>query len=89
MNKENVPKQNARILQLMSQYLNRYSTFIKRETVENIATSCRVSTSYAYQVLLAAACGLETEEDVSDRELFNEYFPHMIQELNQDDRDAQ
>lgn len=46
-----------------------------------------VSPEYAFSVVLAAALGLDIVDNAPDKQLFNNYFAHMIHRLDADEYD--
>lgn len=73
---------NYEVLGMLSNYLNNAPEFIKKDIVEEIVRDCQVSKKYAFTVLLAAACGLNIDDNSKDKELFSGYFLSMVHELN-------
>ena len=58
---------NARILQLMSRFLNEAPDFIRPEEVRMLTQDCGVGAQEAFALLLAAAVGLDVEARPEDR----------------------
>lgn len=81
MNKANFQEDNYRVFALLSNYLNYKSDFIKKEAIGEIV-KCGVSSEYAFGLILAAAFGFDIEDNVDDKELFNQYFIKMVHKLN-------
>lgn len=73
---------NSKALQILSNYLNNSSDFIKEELVKEIVNDCKISEEYSYALLLSAACGLNIDDNYMDKELFHLYFLPMIHQLN-------
>jgi len=76
---------NNKILQMLSNYLNNAPDFIEKKVIDDITRDCNVTVEYAFSVLLAAACGLNIDDNGDDRELFHQYFPSMIHLLKAED----
>lgn len=76
---------NHEVLTMLSNYLNNAPDFIMKDIVNEIVNDCNVSKKYAFTVLLAAACGLNINENDKDKELFNGYFIPMVRELKRSD----
>lgn len=72
---------NDKVLRMLSHYLNNAPDFIKKESIDDITRECDVSAEYAFSVLLAAACGLNINDNCDDREIFGQYFLPMIHPL--------
>ena len=70
-------KYNQRILKLLSLYLNDYSDAIKEEEVEKI-TKLGLSETEAVAILLATYLGLDINDNIEDKILYNEYIKNMI-----------
>lgn len=73
---------NARILQLMSRFLNEAPDFIRPEEVRMLMQDCGVGAQEAFALLLAAAVGLDVEARPADRALYHRYFPRMVHALD-------
>lgn len=89
MNRQEEPDRiqsyNNEVLEMLGKYLNNSPDFIQKELIEEIVNECHVTLEYAFTVLLAAACGLDTEENLRDEEMFRQYFLPMIRQLNADE----
>lgn len=79
---ENIIKMNSKIMLMLSNYLSNYPDFIQEDIINEIVDECHVSTQYAFAVLLAAACGLNIDENKADTYMFQQYFIPMIQKLD-------
>ncbi len=71
---------NARIVNLMSMYLNFMPKAVTPEALEDIASSCRLPRERAYAECLAALCEVGT--DRAERAFTAEYFVPMVHELD-------
>lgn len=71
---------NARIVNLMSMYLNFTPKAIELAALEEIASSCGIPRERAYAECLAALCEVGT--DRAEREFTASYFVPMVHELN-------
>ncbi len=74
-------RDNYRIFALLSDYLNNIPDFITKAGIEDIV-ECGVSTEYAFAAILAAVGGLDIDDNVEDKELFDLYFNKMIHKLD-------
>ena len=72
-----VEKYNQRILRLLSLYLNDYSDMIKEDEVKKI-TSIGLSKTDAVAILLATYLGLDINDNMEDKILYNEYIKNML-----------
>ncbi|MGM9637865.1 MAG: hypothetical protein ACI3YK_07790 [Eubacteriales bacterium] len=79
---ETVRKDNQRVLTLMSRYLNIAPDFIEGSVIRELTDECGLSVVEAYAYVLAAACGLKTDERQEDRRLFEESFLPMVHRLS-------
>ncbi len=74
---------NARLLRQLSLYLNLMPDAIDGSMVDEIALGMpKEQKEYAYAVLLATYCGLDTEYSASDKALFHERFTRMVHMQN-------
>ncbi len=74
---------NARLLRQLSLYLNLMPDAIDGTMVDEIAGGMpKEQREYAYAVLLATYCGLDTEYSPSDKALFHERFTRMVHMQN-------
>lgn len=74
---------NARLLRQLSLYLNLMPDAIDGSMVNEIALGMpKEQKEYAYAVLLATYCGLDTEYSPSDKTLFHERFTRMVHMQN-------
>lgn len=71
---------NARVVNLMSMYLNFMPQAITLETLDEIASSCRLPRERAYAECLAALCEVGT--DAADRRFTADYLVPMVHELD-------
>jgi hypothetical protein len=72
---------NYKVFALLSHFLNHAPDYIKKEEIREIV-QFGVTYEYAYAVLLTAALGLDIEENMEDKELFNRYFSRMVHKLD-------
>ena len=72
--------QNRRILTLLSRYLNDCPDYIQPEMMRQLM-DCGVDAETAFSLLMAAAMGLDVEDDPDDRALVHAFFPQMIHRL--------
>lgn len=74
---------NARLLRQLSLYLNLMPDAIDGAMVEEISCGMpKEQKEYAYAMLLATYCGLDTEYNPSDKALFHERFVRMVHMQN-------
>ena len=73
---------NFKVLKMLGNYLNNASDFIQKELVDEIVDECQVTREYTFTLLLAAACGLDIDNNAEDKELFYLYFLPMVHQLN-------
>jgi len=79
---DSIENLNYKVLEMISKYLNNAPDFIQKEIVDEIVAECHVTSEYAFTVLLAAACGLNTDENRQDAQIFNQYFIPMVHQLD-------
>jgi hypothetical protein len=75
-------QQNARVLQVLSSYLNQSPDFIDSTMINEVSRGDEALCELAYASLLAAACGVDRGQSLEDRELFDDYFRHMVHRLD-------
>ena len=73
---------NLRALELFSAYLNLCPRFIQAEDVKSLVEDCGVDEETAARLLMAAACGLDSENREPDRVLEEKYFRHAVHLLD-------
>ena len=76
-----IKEENCKVFDLISHYLLFNPDYITQEDLDEI-TRNGVSEEHAFQMLLAAACGLDIDTCQHDRELFEHYFTKMVRKLN-------
>lgn len=77
---ENIRRDNALLLRQLSLYLNLMPRAVDGEMVKSIAgeNSSKENKEYAFAALLAAYCGLDTENNPRHKALFHDRFTRMI-----------
>lgn len=78
---ETIGQDNRSVFAFLSAYLNNAPDLIKKEEIDEIV-GCGVTSEYAFCLLLAAAFGLNINENADDNDLFNHYFLNMGHKLN-------
>jgi len=73
---------NLRALELFSSYLHICPCFVTAEDVQSLTEGCGVDVETAQRLLVAAACGLNAEENEQDRVLEEQYFRYAIHLLD-------
>ena len=73
---------NLRALELFSSYLNLCPRYVKAEDVQTLVDACGVDEKTAVGLLMAAACGLNADENENDRVMEQRYFQHAIHLLD-------
>jgi len=81
---DQIKQDNRKIFALLSNYLNNAPDFINKDEMEEIM-ALGVSSEYAFAVVLAAAFGLEIDDNAADKQLFNNYFTRMLHRLDADE----
>lgn len=79
---------NQILLNKLSVFLNLEPDYIKGDKVEQIARDCGIDLQDAYCYLLANAMYMDLSESVVDREIFEDYFPYMVHEIDTDDYES-
>lgn len=79
--KDKVNEEDNKVFALLSNYLNHKPDFISKEEIDEIV-KYGVSSEYAFNVILAAALGLDIVDKVDDADLFNNYFNKMSHKLD-------
>ena len=79
---DTVMEQNELILTLMSQYLNYAPRFLTAETVESLASECKISNDEAFLALFGAALGLDCADNKEHRLLERLYLRTGILRLD-------
>lgn len=77
----NADPSNARILQLLSEYLTFTPALIQPEAMREMTEGCGVSERDAFAMLLAAGCGLDITDNPADKQLYHDYFHEMVHPL--------
>ena len=72
---------NARLLDVLSRFMNSDPTAITREAVLDLAAECDISLDEAYQALLAAWCDLDASRP-EDARLCRGRFPKMLRRVD-------
>jgi len=72
---------NLRALELFSSYLHICPRFVKADDILSL-TECGVDAETAQRLLVAAACGLDSEAREQDRIMEEQYFRHAIHLLD-------
>ncbi len=78
---ETISQDNRSVFAFLSAYLNNAPDLIKKEEIDEIV-ACGVTSEYAFTLLLAAAFGLDINENADDNDLFNHYFLKMCHKLD-------
>lgn len=73
-------KENDRLLQLWSVYLNENPRALDTETVTSLARECGIPDEDAFRALFAAACGLDVAGNADDRRMERLYFVPGLRE---------
>lgn len=73
---------NQRILKLLSFYLNTHSDFIEASIIDELVSECGLSVKEAFALVLAEVCGLDLEDSLEDRLLYETYFLPMLTPLD-------
>ncbi|WP_379145184.1 hypothetical protein [Paenibacillus sp. sgz500992] len=79
--KDKVNEEDNKVFALLSNYLNNKPDFISKEEIDEIV-KYGVSIEYAFNVIFAAALGLDIVDKVDDADLFNKYFNKMSHKLD-------
>lgn len=82
MSLDKIEKYNSKIMERLSLYLNLQPDFIKEDMIDELVRECNLDKKEAFSILLADICGLDTMDNMEDRELYDNYFPYMIHQLD-------
>ena len=82
MSLDKIEKYNSKIMERLSLYLNLQPDFIKEDMIDELVRECNLDKKEAFSILLADICGLDTIDNMEDRELYDNYFPYMIHQLD-------
>lgn len=82
---EKFDRYNRVLLEKMSIFLNCEPDFVQKEIIDELCTDCGLTAEEAFAFVLAAAVGMDTENNPGDRELFERYFPDMLHRLDYDE----
>lgn len=82
MSLDKIEKYNSKIMERLSLYLNLQPDFIKEDMIDELVRECNLDKKEAFSILLADICGLDTIDNMEDRELYDNYFPYMIHHLD-------
>lgn len=74
---EQIERDNARILRLLSRYLTENPAFIGADMVAELK-ALGLDGEDAFSLLLASALGLDVEGDAGDKAFYHAYFPKMV-----------
>lgn len=80
MTNKQIEDDNFKIFSLMSNYLNKYSDYISKSDIEEIASS-DIDVEKAFSIILANGVGLDILDKNEDKEFFNTYFLKIIKKL--------
>ena len=69
-------------VKLLALYLNQCPDAFGTEDVEGLARDCHIERSQAMALLVASACGLEIDDNLSHRELYHKFFLPAFHELD-------
>ena len=78
---DRIKKDNHKVFDMISRYLNDASDYIDENEINEIA-DLGVSYEYAFGVILAAAFDMDIVENEEDKKLFNRYFSKMFHRLD-------
>ena len=81
---DRIREENRELLRRLSLYLNDTPRFLTAELVCELSSDCGFPENDAYAMLLAAAIGLEIDENPRDRALWSRYLPHVLRPLEVD-----
>jgi len=73
---------NDLLLKKMSIFLNCEPDFITKDIIDELCYEFDISKRDAFAYILASAIGLDIDENEKHREIFEQYFPLMIRELD-------
>lgn len=73
---------NLRALELFSSYLHICPRFVKAEDIHSLTEDCGVDVETAQRLLVAAACGLDSDERKQDQLMEEGYFRFAIHRLD-------
>ena len=82
---EKFDRYNRVLLEKMSIFLNCEPDFVQKEIIDELCTDCGLTAEEAFAFVLAAAVGMDTENNPGDHELFERYFPDMLHRLDYDE----
>ncbi|MEA4890401.1 MAG: hypothetical protein VB070_13175 [Clostridiaceae bacterium] len=77
-----ISRYNSILVKKLSVYLNREPDFIQACIIDELVHECGITREDAFSVVLAAAVGLDTENNADDKALFENYFPNMAHYLD-------
>lgn len=78
----NIRCANFDVVAMLSSYLNNNARFITKELVQGVVSDCGISDTYAFVMLLLAACGLDSGKSPRDALLEQQYFFPSVKKLN-------
>ena len=81
MQTDRIKKDNHKVFDMISRYLNDASDYIGENEINEIA-DLGVSYEYAFGVILAAAFDMDIVDNEEDKKLFNRYFSKMFHRLD-------
>lgn len=84
LSKDKVDKYNKIIMNRLSVFLNIDSDFIKKDMIEGLVNQCKITEEEAYAIVLSEVCGFNIEDNDTDMEIYQDYFPYMIKCLDQE-----
>ena len=80
MSPAEIRKKNSETMHLLSLYLNLLPDMITPDAIEELCRDFGVTREYAYAMMLATVCGLQTAG--RDRVYFESYFVPMVREMD-------
>lgn len=82
MSQDKIQKYNRKLMDRLSLYLNLQPDFINENMIDELVSECHLDKKEAFSILLADICGLDTIDNMEDRQLYDNYFPYMIHNLD-------
>lgn len=73
---------NYRLTRLYSKYLSDVPRLVSGDMIKELTSNCQISEEYAFGLILSAAFGLDTENNVEDRRFEREYIIPSIRKLD-------
>lgn len=82
MSQNKIEIYNKKLMERLSLYLNLQPDFINKNMIDELVRECHLDKKESFSILLADICRFDTIDNMEDKQLYDNYFPYMIHELD-------